>query len=179
MRKRLAALLPALLLLGAMLALRAADPPPLQGLRAAVFDEYQRIAPRAWADAGIRIVDIDEESLARFGQWPWPRTVVAQLAQRLSDMGAAAIAFDVVFAEPDRTSPRAILPLWSTNAEDPALMALAARIQDHDEALRDALVGNTREIQPPQSSERPPIDQPQAQQPTGDDVQPSQDPGDG
>jgi adenylate cyclase len=139
MRKRLAALLPALLLLGAMLALRAADPPPLQGLRAAVFDEYQRIAPRAWADAGIRIVDIDEESLARFGQWPWPRTVVAQLAQRLSDMGAAAIAFDVVFAEPDRTSPRAILPLWSTNAEDPALMALAARIQDHDEALRDAL----------------------------------------
>ena len=47
------------------------------------------------------------------------------------------------------------------------------------EALRDALDGNTREIHPPQSNERPPSDQPKAQQPTGDDVQPSQDPGDG
>jgi adenylate cyclase len=139
MRKQLTALLPALLLLGGLLALRAADLAPLQGLRAAVFDEYQRISPRVWEDAGVRVVDIDEESLARFGQWPWPRTIVAQLAQRLSEMGAAAIAFDIVFAEPDRTSPRAILPLWAANAEDPALLALAARIQDHDEALRDVL----------------------------------------
>ncbi|MBI3506030.1 MAG: adenylate/guanylate cyclase domain-containing protein [Proteobacteria bacterium] len=139
MPKRLSALLPALLLLAALLGLRAADPVLLQGLRAAVFDEYQRLAPRVWEDAGVRIVDIDEESLARFGQWPWPRPILAQLTRRLADMGAAAIAFDIVFAEPDRTSPRAILPLWAMTADDPALTQLAARVRDHDEVLRDVL----------------------------------------
>jgi adenylate cyclase len=139
MRKRLTALLPALLLLAALLGLRAADPVLLQGLRAAVFDEYQRLAPRAWEDAGVRIVDIDEESLARFGQWPWPRTVVAQLTQRMTEMGAAAIAFDIVFAEPDRTSPRAIVPLWAENTDNPALLDLARGLPDHDEVLAATL----------------------------------------
>ena len=52
----------------------------------------------------VRIVDIDEKSLSTIGQWPWPRTVVGDLLLDLTSKGAAVIAFDVLFAEPDRTS---------------------------------------------------------------------------
>jgi adenylate cyclase len=138
-RKRLIGLVPAVAVLAAILTLRAADPAFLRDLRAQVFDGFQRLSPRDWEDAGIRIVDIDEESLARFGQWPWPRTVLADLARKAAGMGAAAIAFDIVFAEPDRTSPRAVLPLWSVNADQSALIEFISRVPDHDDAFRDAL----------------------------------------
>src|SRR5690606_38927535 len=79
---------------------------PVQGVREIAFDTYQRLLPRAAADFPIRIVDIDEASLAEIGQWPWPRDRMALLTERLTALGAAAIAFDVLFPEPDRMSPR-------------------------------------------------------------------------
>lgn len=70
-----------------------------------LFDGFQRAAPRtATADPGVVVVDIDEASLQHIGQWPWPRDRVGQLVDMLGGMGAAAIAFDMVFTEPDRTS---------------------------------------------------------------------------
>jgi len=77
----------------------------ITGLQNQVFDSYQRAYPRTYQDTSTRYVDIDEESLRRIGQWPWPRTTVAELTRRLRDAGAAVIAFDMVFPEPDRTSP--------------------------------------------------------------------------
>src|SRR5690606_30448407 len=62
------------------------------------------LLPRAEAGAPVAIVDIDEASIAALGQWPWPRTVLAQLVDKLGQAGAASIAFDIVFPEPDRTS---------------------------------------------------------------------------
>jgi CHASE2 domain-containing sensor protein len=59
----------------------------------------------------IRVVDIDDASLRSIGQWPWPRTIVAQLIDKLREAGSAVIAFDIDFAEPDRTSPKLLLPL--------------------------------------------------------------------
>ncbi|KAF0157930.1 MAG: metal dependent phosphohydrolase [Syntrophaceae bacterium] len=50
------------------------------------------------------IIDIDEKSLAKYGQWPWPRYRVALLLDRLIALGPASIGLDTVFAEPDRTS---------------------------------------------------------------------------
>jgi adenylate cyclase len=85
--------------------LRAADPFFVQALRLIAFDSYQRAAPQAYdPDLPIRIVDIDPESIARLGQWPWPRTTIRDLVTRLVERNAAAIAFDVLFAETDRTS---------------------------------------------------------------------------
>jgi CHASE2 domain-containing sensor protein len=55
----------------------------------------------------VAVVDIDEESIARLGQWPWPRTD-SPTERRLGQAGAAVVAYDIVFSEPDRTSPRAI-----------------------------------------------------------------------
>lgn len=93
------------ILLPALVGLRVWDPPLIQELRVRVFDTYQLIRPREITQRPVVIVDIDEKSLAKLGQWPWPRTRVADLVQRLTDLGAAAIAFDIVFAEPDRLSP--------------------------------------------------------------------------
>ena len=58
--------------------------PRSSDLRALVFDQYQRVAPREYQPVPVKIVDIDDESLARAGQWPWPRT------HRRADAGEAA-----------------------------------------------------------------------------------------
>jgi len=139
MRGFLATLLVPLAIVSGAAALRVADPPALESLRLGFYDELQRQAPRPWTDPGVRIVDIDDESLAKIGQWPWPRTVVAALTEKVVERGAAAIAFDIVFAEPDRTSPRAVLPLWAEAAERPDLLALARELPDHDRVFAEIL----------------------------------------
>lgn len=120
------------------LAGRVLDPAPIQDLRLLVFDTFQRLAPRPYEDAPVRVVDIDDASLEKVGQWPWPRTVVAGLVRRLADLGAAAIVFDIVFAEPDRTSPRQILPLWPDGPAARSLRRQAEILPDHDQILADA-----------------------------------------
>jgi adenylate cyclase len=85
--------------------LRLADPFFVQALRLIAFDSYQRSAPEPYdPNLPVRIVDIDSESIARLGQWPWPRTFMRDLIVRLTERKAAAVAFDILFAEADRTS---------------------------------------------------------------------------
>ena len=73
-----------------------------------VFDQYQRWKPRPYAfDRPVRVVEIDEESLKQLGQWPWPRERVAELVDKLKNAGAAAIAFDFLFSEKDRSDATA------------------------------------------------------------------------
>lgn len=76
----------------------------LNRLSSLVFDFYQQVKPRQEAGAPIVIVDIDEASLRDVGQWPWPRNEIARIVDRVKGLGAAAIAFDIVLTEPDRTS---------------------------------------------------------------------------
>src|SRR5262245_18019473 len=104
-------LVPCLALL-AVLALQMSEPSLVRDLRFQAFDALQRLHPRPYTDTAVRVVDLDDETLERVGQWPWPRTEVAHLVDALNELGAAAIAFDVVFAEPDRTSPRQLMPVW-------------------------------------------------------------------
>ena len=94
-----------LVCLAAVVALRLWDPVPVQNLRLRTFDLYQYLEPRVAAQLPAVIVDIDEESLAAIGQWPWPRSVIADLLVALFKKGAIVVGFDVVFAEPDRMSP--------------------------------------------------------------------------
>ena len=79
--------IPILVLLAA-LALRISDPRFVADLRLAVFDAFQRVAPRDYTAARVSVVDLDNESLDRVGQWPWPRSRVADLVNRLTDLGA-------------------------------------------------------------------------------------------
>ena len=97
-------LVPLSILVAALL-VRIDDPQPVQLARFWTFDTYQRIAPRPYVPVPVRIVDIDDASLERIGQWPWPRSRVADMVDRLHEAGAAVVVFDILFAEPDRTSP--------------------------------------------------------------------------
>ena len=78
---------------------------PLERLNFLVFDAYQKLKPRAAAESAVLVVDIDDESIRQLGQWPWSRTVLASVIDRLTHQGAAAVALDIVLSEPDRTSP--------------------------------------------------------------------------
>ena len=97
------------IVLAVSIGLRVADTSLLQAARLAVFDAYQQAEPREYQAAPVRVIDIDEATLARHGQWPSPRRNVAHLINRLHEHGAAAIGLDIVFAEPDRTSPTQLL----------------------------------------------------------------------
>ena len=94
-----------ILLLFALVPLRIADPLPIEELRLRTFDLFQVLRPREQKVRPVVIVDIDEASLREIGQWPWPRTVIADLVTWLRAAGAVAVGFDVIFAEPDRMSP--------------------------------------------------------------------------
>jgi adenylate cyclase len=125
----------AALVLAAALLLRWFDPAILGDLRALVFDQYQRVAPREYQPLPVKIVDIDDASIAKFGQWPWPRSVIANLVAKLRAQGAAVIAFDVVFSEPDRTAPTRVYSNWDIAPDDPLIKELQERVTDPDEKL--------------------------------------------
>ena len=97
-----------LLALVAVVFVQFIQPAMIETLSLSVFDSFQRLKPRAKQNTPVRIIDIDEASLKKLGQWPWPRSDIALLTNRLGELGAAAIAFDMVFSEPDRTSPHRI-----------------------------------------------------------------------
>lgn len=118
-----------------------ADPALIQTLRHLIFDQYQRWHPRTYQDVGVRIVDIDDESLKRLGQWPWPRDQIAKLTAVLQKEGVSGIGFDVLFSEAERTSPSAFIHRWSLTGEMQSRIAL---LPDPDQqfakALRDGRV---------------------------------------
>jgi adenylate cyclase len=105
------------------------------------WDAFQRTAPRPYQPLPVRIVDIDDASLAEFGQWPWPRILLGAVVQKLREAGAASIAFDIVFAEPDRMSPNIVLPTWrkAGSAVLPAL--LLTDLPDHDAIFAKTVAG--------------------------------------
>ena len=84
-------------------ALFAVFPPRLLGrLDNAAYDILLRSARTRPPGGRVVIVDVDERSLSTIGQWPWRRDLIGGLIARLREMGAATIALDIVFAEPDR-----------------------------------------------------------------------------
>jgi adenylate cyclase len=127
-------------LLLALLFFRVTDPLALEELRLRTFDIFQVIKPRVATLRPAVIVDIDEASLRKLGQWPWPRTRVADLITSLTRLGAAAIAFDVVFSEPDRLSPALAADLYRNLDEETRnkLRALPSNDQVMAEAIKQS-----------------------------------------
>jgi adenylate cyclase len=126
------------LLILLFLGLHAWNPPLIEAARLKVFDQYMRIKPRQPPQPSpVVIVDIDEISLEDVGQWPWPRTVFARLIDRLAEMGAAVIAFDVIFSEADRLSPAEFAA--SLDGLDPTIVASLGALPDNDTAMAAAM----------------------------------------
>ncbi len=136
--------------------LRIVEPPILQDVRNAGFDFLHQQNPREYKPLPVRIIDIDEKSLEEIGQWPWPRTIIARLIDRLSAYGVAVTGFDIVFSEPDRYSPRNIandnpsLPegVRQELSRLPANeLSMALSMQKHPVVLGEASVRSLRDAQ--------------------------------
>jgi adenylate cyclase len=126
-----------LITLAAMLVAFGGSSPLLARLSNLVFDLYQNIKPRIEAavtlgGVPVVVVDIDEQSIREVGQWPWARNEIAAIVDRLRDLGAASIAFDVVFSEADRTS---IGPAAEMLVRAGATVNLPSNVLDNDEVL--------------------------------------------
>jgi adenylate cyclase len=101
-----------------------------------VFDTWQRLKPRPFEhDGPVRIVAIDEASLLELGQWPWPRTRLAEATRKLAALGAAAIAFDIIFNEPDRASAESVLATLSSGALRDGLSTQLLGAETNDQAF--------------------------------------------
>jgi adenylate cyclase len=139
--EKLAAMLPSAvpLLLGTLIV--ASPARVVERARDLVFDEYQRLYPREWsADLPVRIVAIDEDSIAKIGQWPWPRDKVAELTTKLAALAPAAIGFDILFSEEDRLSLSAVLRRLPPSPERDAIESkLASGGALADDALAKAI----------------------------------------
>jgi adenylate cyclase len=123
-------------------ALRIADPAPVEEIRVRTFDFFQRIEPRKKTARPVTIVDIDDKSLEKVGQWPWPRTRIADLVTELTGLGAVVIAFDAVFSEPDRLNPEAVADTFRNLDEETRarLRALPSNDEVFAEAIRKSRV---------------------------------------
>jgi adenylate cyclase len=126
-----------LALLVGLAALRIADLAPIEELRVRTFDTFQLIDPRVKTARPVAIVDIDEKSLAKLGQWPWPRTRIADMVTNLTKLGAVVIAFDIVFAEPDRLNPD-VAADTIRNLDEETRAKLRA-LPSNDQILADAM----------------------------------------
>jgi adenylate cyclase len=136
--KHLHYLVPLPILLAALV-IWVSQPGLLVQLQLQVFDEYLRLKPREYEPTPVRIVDIDDDSLERFGQWPWPRTLLAKLVDRLDELGAAAMAFDILFVDPDRTSPSRLVESLDEIGSDDTLVSKFKSMPDHDRVFADAI----------------------------------------
>jgi adenylate cyclase len=128
-----------LAILAVAIVIRFADPFFVQALRLIAFDSYQLLKPAEYdPDLPVRVVDIDEASLQRVGQWPWSRVTMADLLAELTNQGAAVVAFDVLFSEPDRTSPEELMKLL-TPEEAEAIAPVVADRPSHDQMFAEVI----------------------------------------
>ncbi|HYM33229.1 MAG TPA: CHASE2 domain-containing protein [Candidatus Cybelea sp.] len=128
----------ATVILLAVIALRVWEPGFVEVAQLRGFDFLQQRFPRSEpAVRQVAIVDIDDASLAAHGQWPWPRSLLAELIAKLDGYNVKAIGFDMLFAEPDRLSPPRVAETIS-GLDSAARQALASQ-PDNDRLMADAI----------------------------------------
>ena len=128
-----------LALLVLALGLKLEEPPQVAELRLTVFDTYQRLWPREYQPAPVRVIDIDEKSLSEVGQWPWSRRTIAELVVELFRNGVAVVGLDLIFSEPDRTSPAAMAEQLAGEIDSPELAAELRALPDHDAVFAEVI----------------------------------------
>ena len=124
------------LLFGVVIVFQILSLEPLTALRHAFFDFAQRVVPPPRLTVPVTIVDIDEASIAAFGQWPWPRDRIAELVTMIGRGGPAVIGIDLLFPEPDRLSPENLLSGYELS---PFVRDQLAKLPTNDQALAASL----------------------------------------
>jgi adenylate cyclase len=97
----------ALLTLALILSIRIADPVFVESVRLKYFDTL--ILSKTSTENNIYTVNIDEDALDKYGQWPLPRAEYAKIIQDLYARGAGLVVLNVIMAEPDRTGGDSVL----------------------------------------------------------------------
>jgi adenylate cyclase len=109
----------------------------------ALFDLYQRLKPSsAPVNLAFHVVSIDRESIEKIGPWPWPRTILADIADRAAASGAKGVVLVEPVDSPDPLSPATIGDFWLSGARDEDLARQLSLLPNTDEALARALKGD-------------------------------------
>ena len=87
-----------------LLGVRIDNSDTVKTLRYKTWDYFQQIHPRKTISDSVTVINITEQDLKKYGQWPWPRHVMAMLHARIGDAGAILINYNILFSEPDRMS---------------------------------------------------------------------------
>jgi adenylate cyclase len=123
-----------------LLVLAKLNAPAVERLNNAVTDIQIGLLPKAELSPLPVIVQVDERSLANYGQWPWPRYQVARLLEAITQSGATAVGIDAIFVERDRTSPMEILRVLERDFKEQfPLSAISSPLRDYDTILGQAL----------------------------------------
>ena len=126
-----------LILLILLITLKVVNPSFIKSISYLSFDLYQKVFPLEKKDSNVVIVDIDEKSLIKFGQFPWSRSVFAKILEKISATEPKAIGFDIFFTEKDKQSPEEIIKAYDITASE--VIAYLQNIQSHDEVFRQQL----------------------------------------
>ena len=118
-------------------AMDEALPDSFKTARQLLFDQYQRRFPRVPTAQPVTIVEIDEETLATVGQWPWPRNRLANLVDAIAALKPLAIGLDIYMPEPDQTSPDKVAANLPNTAAD--LAAGLRALPSHEAVLASSL----------------------------------------
>ena len=119
-----------------LISIKIANPSFVKSISFISFDLYQKIFPLEKNETDVVIIDIDEKSLGKFGQFPWSRSVFAKIIDQVNSAAPKAIGFDVFFTEKDKQSPEEIIKAYSLIPTD---VAEFQKIKGHDEVFRDGL----------------------------------------
>lgn len=123
--------------LAAFLLLQVCVPSLFSVARLSLFDSYQRLMGRDHHTNAVVIVALDDASLRRIGQWPWPRQIQAKLISAITGAGPVALGIDLLWSEPDQQSPEQ----WLKHAGglSAPLVAELRALPSHDAAMAQAL----------------------------------------
>ena len=126
-----------LLILILLIVLKTINPTFIKSISFLSFDMYQKVFPLKKNDSNVIIIDIDEKSLSKFGQFPWNRSIFAKIIENVDTSNPKAIGFDVFFSEKDKQSPEEIIKSYNILAND--VINYLINIKGHDERFRQQL----------------------------------------
>ena len=124
------------ILLFFLIGLKTANPSFVKAISFLSFDLYQKIIPLKKESSEVVIVDINEKSLEKFGQFPWSRSIFAKIIENINTAKPKAIGFDIFFSEKDKQSPEEIIKSYNLIPTD---VAEIQNIRGHDEIFREQL----------------------------------------
>ena len=125
-----------LIILILLIALKIANPSFVKSISNLSFDLYQKVFTLKKTDSDVVIIDIDEKSLGKFGQFPWSRSVFAKILEKVNQSNPKAIGFDIFFTEKDKQSPEEIINSYNLI---PADVSELQNLKGHDEIFREQL----------------------------------------